>query len=85
MRAWLDAEAVAYRPFYLVNMLEVTGDAELAERLRRHPEIDRLVRNPLVADTHTMGRVPAKELASTRRSSSPGNNSLALRSRLYKG
>ncbi|NJN82801.1 MAG: hypothetical protein HC802_11345 [Caldilineaceae bacterium] len=48
LQAWLDQEGVAYRPFYLVNMIEVIGDADLAEALRRRPEIDRLAGNPLI-------------------------------------
>jgi serine protease AprX len=48
VRAWLDAHGVAYRPFYIVNMIEVQGDAELAYELRTLPGVDRLAANPLV-------------------------------------
>ncbi|MEZ4710498.1 MAG: hypothetical protein R3A44_25065 [Caldilineaceae bacterium] len=30
LRAWLDEQGVTYRSFYIINMLEVTGDASLA-------------------------------------------------------
>jgi serine protease AprX len=53
LRAWLDGRGVAYRPFYLVNMIEVTGDLALAEELRLRPEVDRLARNPALEQTHT--------------------------------
>ena len=48
LRAWLDEQEIAYRPFYIVNMIEVTGDATLADALRRRPEVDRLIGNPQV-------------------------------------
>ncbi len=49
LRAWLDAQGVPYRAFYVVNALEVTGDAGLVAALRRRPEVGRLVANPRVA------------------------------------
>lgn len=49
LRAWLDAQGVEYRPFYIVNMIEVEGDAALAQALRRWPEVGRLEANPAVA------------------------------------
>ncbi len=48
LRAWLDAQGIAYRAFYLVNMLEIQGDARLVEALLRRPEVDRLIANPLI-------------------------------------
>ena len=48
LRAWLDEQGIVYRTFYIVNMIEVTGDASLAEALRRRPEVDRLIGNPQV-------------------------------------
>jgi len=48
LRAWLDAQGLPYRAFYLVNMIEVQGDAQLVEALRRRPEVDRLIANPLI-------------------------------------
>lgn len=54
--AWLDAQGAAYRPFYIVNMIEVTGDAALVEALRLHPEIDRIVANPQVAGVEETAR-----------------------------
>ena len=48
LRAWLDERGVPYRAFYIVNMIEVQGDAELAQALRAAPGVDRLAANPLV-------------------------------------
>ncbi len=48
LRAWLDAQGVPYRAFYLVNALEVTGDAALVAALRRRPEVGRLAANPRI-------------------------------------
>ncbi len=46
--AWLEDQGVAYRPFYIINAVEVTGDAALVAALRQRPEVDRLVANPLI-------------------------------------
>jgi subtilisin family serine protease len=54
LRAWLDARGVRYTPHYLANMIEVHGDAALAEELRLRPDVDRLARNPAVRQTHTL-------------------------------
>ena len=54
LRAWLDAQGVAYRPFYLVNMIRVVGDAELAAALARRPEVARLEADPEVRQTLTV-------------------------------
>ena len=48
LRAWLDERGVPYRAFYIVNMIEVQGDAELAQALRTAPGVERLAANPLV-------------------------------------
>lgn len=50
IRAWLDANQVPYRAFYLVNMIEVRGDAVAVQALRRLPGVDRLVANPAVGE-----------------------------------
>jgi subtilisin family serine protease len=52
LRAWLDEQGVDYRPFYIVNMVEVTGDAVLASGLLLRPEIERLEANPEAAALH---------------------------------
>ncbi len=54
LRAWLDAHGIAYRPFYIVNMIEVLGDATVAQELRRFAQVDRLAANPLVAGAETV-------------------------------
>jgi serine protease AprX len=48
VRAWLDAQGVPYRSFYLVNMLEVYGDAAVVDAMRQLPGVARLVANPPV-------------------------------------
>lgn len=55
LRAWLDAHGVAYRPFYIVNMIEVRGDAAIAQALRGFAEVDRLAANPFVFSQETAG------------------------------
>jgi serine protease AprX len=62
LRAWLDAQGIAYRAFYLVNMLEIEGDAALVEALRARPEIARLVANPLIDEgAHLFVEMPKPE------------------------
>jgi serine protease AprX len=46
---WLDERGVTYRPFYLVNAIEVTATPEIIQQLRRRPEVNRLAANPAVA------------------------------------
>ena len=53
LRAELDAAGVRYRPFYIVNMVQVWGDLALAERLSRRPEVRSLERNPALPALQT--------------------------------
>lgn len=46
LRSWLEAQGIPYQAFYLVNMLEVQGDAQLVAALRSRPEVQRLIANP---------------------------------------
>ncbi len=48
LRTWLDQRKIAYRAFYIVNMIEVRATAAQADQIRRFPGIDRLVPNPTV-------------------------------------
>jgi serine protease AprX len=48
IRAWLDTQGIEYRSFYLVNMLEVYGDAAVVDAMRQLPGVARLVANPPV-------------------------------------
>jgi uncharacterized repeat protein (TIGR01451 family) len=48
LRAALDAQGVTYQPFYVVNMLLVEGEVDLALRLAARPEVARLEANPAV-------------------------------------
>ncbi|HHH42465.1 MAG TPA: DUF11 domain-containing protein [Chloroflexi bacterium] len=47
--AFLERRGASYRPFYVVNMLAVTGDRALVEALAAHPLVARLEANPAVA------------------------------------
>jgi serine protease AprX len=49
LRAWLDKRGIAYRSFYIVNAIEVQGDASLALALRARADVGRLAANPTVA------------------------------------
>lgn len=49
LRAWLDERGITYRSFYIVNAIEVQGDAALAAALGRRSDVDRLAANPDVA------------------------------------
>lgn len=57
LRLELDVLGVAYRPFYVVNMLAVRGDAALAFALATRPDVARLEANPSVR-----GHLPVTEL-----------------------
>jgi carboxypeptidase T len=49
VRAWLDAQGVAYRSFYIVNMLHVQGgDRALAEKLAARRDVMRIEANPRI-------------------------------------
>ena len=48
LRAWLDQHKIAYRPFYIVNMIEVRATPAQADQIRRLPHIDRLAPNPAI-------------------------------------
>jgi serine protease AprX len=48
LRAQLDRQGVAYRSFYIVNMLLVQGDTTLALSLAARPDVARLEANPAV-------------------------------------
>ena len=64
LRAWLDAAGVPYTPHYLVNMIEVQGDAALAAQLQTWRTVDRLAANPDVQQTHAAPSAPTwKRLA----------------------
>jgi serine protease AprX len=48
LRAELEARGVPYRPYYIVNMLLVQGDAALAQALAQRPDVARLEANPSI-------------------------------------
>lgn len=57
LRAWLDARNIPYRAHYIVNMIAVTGDAELVDALRQHPDVARLDANPFVDSMHVTSSI----------------------------
>ena len=60
LRAWLDKRGIAYRSFYIVNAIEVQGDASLALALRARADVGRLAANPTVALSVVDELAPAK-------------------------
>ncbi len=50
IRALLDARGVAFRSFYIVNAILVTGDGALVEELAARPEVDRIEANPEISN-----------------------------------
>jgi subtilisin family serine protease len=48
LRAWLDAAGIPYRPFYLVNMIEVEAAKPLAEELAAREDVSSIAPNPQV-------------------------------------
>ena len=48
LRAWLDARGVDYRPYYIVNLLWVKGDATLVHALAARPDVARIEGNPRI-------------------------------------
>lgn len=74
LRAWLDAQGVPYRSFYIVNMLQVQGDPALIQALAARPDVARLETNPsvrgveeqpsAVSDLWSVVRDPRSEAAS---------------------
>jgi subtilisin family serine protease len=48
LRRWLDAQGIAYRPFYIVNMLLVYGGPELVSVIAARPDVLRIEGNPTV-------------------------------------
>lgn len=60
LRSWLEAQGISYQAFYLVNMLEVQGDAQLVAALRSRPEVQRLIANPEIDQgLHRLPQAPA--------------------------
>ena len=48
LRASLDARGIAYRSYYLVNMIEIEGDRGLAEELAAREDVSSVAPNPEV-------------------------------------
>jgi len=45
---WLKARGVEYRPYYIVNLIWVKGDASLAQALAARPDVARIEGNPRI-------------------------------------
>lgn len=69
LRAELDRERIRYRSYYIVNMIELTGNRDLALQLAARPDVARLEANPQIpnvkfqmsntlADLHPLGPDP---------------------------
>jgi serine protease AprX len=54
LRAWLDSQGIAYRPYYIINMIRVRGDTVLVDALRQHPDVARLDADPVVDARHEL-------------------------------
>lgn len=57
LRAWLDENDIPYRPYYLVNMIEIRGDAEVVAALGTRADITRLVANPRIDEASNLSRL----------------------------
>ncbi len=55
LRAWLESQEIAYRPFYIVNMIQVRGDLALVAALSTHPDVARLDADPQIDLRHALG------------------------------
>ncbi|MEE8390358.1 MAG: S8 family serine peptidase [Anaerolineae bacterium] len=62
LRAWLDAQDVSYRSFYIVNLLHVqTGDRALVDALSARPDVARIEANPRVQNALPQLAFPGPE------------------------
>jgi serine protease AprX len=51
LRAVLDRDGVRYQSYYIVNMIELTGNRDLALQLAARPDVARIEANPQVPNT----------------------------------
>ncbi len=77
LRAWLDQHKIAYRPFYIVNMIEVRATPAQADQIRRLPHIDRLAPNPSIPQ-NLPAIEPISQSPNLPISQTPPQNSTAL-------
>ena len=62
LRAWLDAQGVPYRSFYIVNLLHVeAGGRALLESLSARPDVARIKANPRVQNDLPQPAFPGPE------------------------
>jgi serine protease AprX len=50
LRAELDRTGIHYRSFYIVNMIELTGDRDLVLKLAARPDVSRIEANPQISN-----------------------------------
>jgi subtilisin family serine protease len=48
LRSWLDSKGVPYKPYYLVNALELDADPILRAQLATRNDVDRILDNPIL-------------------------------------
>jgi subtilisin family serine protease len=63
LRAMLDAQQARYRPFYLVNALQVEADLSLVQKLAARPEVGRILSNPSTKGAPDLGPSPLSSRA----------------------
>lgn len=69
--ALLESRSAPYTQFYITNMLEVEGDIQLVNALRRHPDVAELIPNPWIRGRLSVG----DESTATGTSSTTGTSS----------
>jgi len=65
LRAWLDAEGLVYRPYYIMNMIEIIADFDKIAEIGTRPEVDRMVANPPIFNRHVFIDTSEEMLYST--------------------
>jgi len=48
IRAWLDSRQISYRPYYLVNAIELDADPILRAEISARPDVDRVLDSPIL-------------------------------------
>ncbi len=66
LRAWLDERGIAYRSFYIVNAIMVTGSLEVADALAARAEVARIDGNPELPQVQPVEPTPAELEAAAR-------------------
>lgn len=64
IRAELDQAGIPYRPFYIVNMIELTGDRALVVKLAARSDVARIEANPQISNLKDLISNPNPEMNS---------------------